>query len=239
MLVLPAARGAAPPSLLLSPGGLTGPKPPHPRLPWPFSRRLTAAFPVPYASPSPDLSLSTSSLPDARATILLFCLLSSRPVASGPQLPASPGPGRRPRFLRPRESPSRPGAAAGPEGSGGRIRPRRPAQSTAKAHRGLPHPLTGAHQPREGRSRRRAPAALSPAPCRLQSGSGGGGGSGSGARATPWAGRAGPNGRKCPKQVRATREGLIAWVCGPSRLPRPEPPAAIGRPFSHVLPPPA
>lgn len=53
----------------------------------------------------------------------LFCLLSSRPPASRPQPPASPGPGRLPLFLGPRASPLRPGAVAGPDTRGCRIRP--------------------------------------------------------------------------------------------------------------------
>lgn len=60
---------------------------------------------------------------DARAATFLFRPPSSRPLASGPRPPSSPpglDVGLRPRFLRPRASPSRPGAV--PESAGGRGR---------------------------------------------------------------------------------------------------------------------
>lgn len=127
----------------LSPASPTGVK--GPPAPQPSTRRLTTASPDPDASP--DLSLSTSSLSDARVTILFGLLSSCRP-ASGPQLPDSPGSGLRPRFLRPRLSLSRPGAFVGPEGGGGRrIRPGPPAlpaegtTSRAKPPPAVRHPL--------------------------------------------------------------------------------------------------
>lgn len=206
LTVFPTARGAPPPSLLLK--GSEGSEGPA----WPpisSSRRLRAAFPA--LDASPDSSLSTSSLPDARATILLFCLRSSRPPASRPLPPASPGPGRRPRFFRPRTSPSRPGAAAGPEGSGRRIRPGRPTLP-AEALRGPPHPLTGAHPPREGCSCWQAPASLGRAPRRLASGSGPEAEVGS---VRGWPGQAGrsPTGGRAPSPCNPwLRASLLATV---------------------------
>lgn len=171
--VLPLAMGAPPPSPLLKwtcQMGLKGPHvPPAP----PLAASLSKAFPVPDASP--DLSLSTSSLPDARATILLFCLLSSRPSASGPQPPASPSPGRRLLFLRPRASPSRPGAVVGPEGGARGIRPGLPVSPPTQAASARRSP----HQPREGCSFRQVPEA----PPRVSRRQDPGTGSGSGARA--------------------------------------------------------
>lgn len=73
------------------------------------------------------MSPSASSLSDARPTILLFLLLSSGPGASGPQAPASPGSGRRPRFLRLRAGPSHPQEIVGLEGGGPLICPALPA----------------------------------------------------------------------------------------------------------------
>ena len=141
MIFINFTMGAPPPSPLLKwtcQMGLKGRHvPPAP----PLAASLSKAFPVPDASP--DLSLSTSSLPDARATILLFCLLSSSPSASGPQPPASPSPGRRLLFLRPRASSSRPGAVVGPEGGARGIRPGLPV-----SRRRRPLPLAGAHTSR-------------------------------------------------------------------------------------------
>lgn len=148
--VFPIERGAgspSSPSLLLSPTGPTGVKGPPGSL---APRRLATAFPA--SDASPDLSLSTSSLSDAWVTIL-FCLLSSCPPASGPQPPASPGSGHRPRFLGTREVPSRPGAVAGPEGGGRRIRPGLPALPTKE-------PAAGG---------REAPVVRHPPPCSLPS----------------------------------------------------------------------
>lgn len=92
-------------------------------LTWPLrpSTRRLAAFPAPDAAT--DLSLSTSPLPGvARATILLFCLFSRRPPASGPQPPAAPVPGAC-RFCRFRTLPSGPEAVVGPRGGGRRMCP--------------------------------------------------------------------------------------------------------------------
>ena len=198
--VFPIARGAPPPSLLLSPAGPKGLKsPPGPPAP-PLAASLRPSQPrTPHPTCHfPPLLSQTPGPPSSS--------FACSPCAPGPRLVqaaclSSSGLARRLHALGPSRAPRSATAASAP--------------GRPSAHRGPPRPLAGAHRPRKSCSGRQAPAALSPvpplpaAPSRQDPATG----SGSGVR-DAWLGQArqGPTGGRtsslCSQPLRGSLRGV-------------------------------